>query len=158
MSEERAKPLGRPTIYTDELADKICDLVATHTEGLDELCRRFDWMPGTNVIYGWRHKHPIFSQKYLQAKQSQAELYAEETFKIASQRPTYFDAEGNERVDAGAVAWQKMNVNLRQWHASKLAPKVYGDKQQTEVNASAASVEAIAQRVAEINKQAEKEY
>ena len=132
MAKERKEPFGRPTIYTEELADKICDVVATHTEGLDALCEMFDWMPGTNVIYGWRHKHLSFSQKYLQAKQSQGELYSEETFKIASNKPVYFDSEGNERVDAGAVAWQKMNVNLRQWHASKLAPKIYGDKQQSE--------------------------
>lgn len=123
---------GRPTLYCDEIADKICELVATHECGLDELCEKFDWMPDQSTVRLWRFKHSLFSAKYLQAKQSQAELFAEETFKIAAHKPIYRDAEGNERIDPGYVAWQKMNVNLRQWHAAKLAPRVYGDKQHIE--------------------------
>ena len=124
--------VGRPTDYNIELADRICEAIATHTLGIDALCAKFDWMPCSHTLYLWRHKHDYFSQKYLQAMQSRAMLYEEETFEIASQKITYVDDKGIERFDAGGVAWQKMNVNLRQWHASKLASKVFGDKQQTE--------------------------
>lgn len=123
---------GRPTLYTEELADRICDLVATDTSCLDEICEKYPELPSHDSIYRWRHRHKSFAEKYLQAMYSRGNLYAEETLKIARERPTYFDSEGNERVDAGAVAWLKMNVGLRQWHASKLAPKTYGDKQQIE--------------------------
>lgn len=120
---------GRPTLYTPELGDRICNLVATNECGLDDLCDAYDWMPNESSVRLWRFKHPEFSMKYLQAKQFQAELYAESTHKLAKEKYLYRDSEGNDRVDPGHVAWQKMNVNLRQWHASKLAPKVYGDKQ-----------------------------
>lgn len=125
-------PFGRPSLYTPELGDRICELVATNECGLDELCELHDWMPNESSVRLWRFKHLDFSTKYLEAKQQQAQLFAEQTFNIARQKATYIDAEGNERVDQGHVAWQKMNVGLRQWHASKLAPKVYGDQKQIE--------------------------
>lgn len=123
---------GRPTIYTSELADRICDLLATDTACLDEICAKNPDLPGHDSIYKWRHRHPEFAEKYLHAMHSRSHLYAEETLKIAREKSTYLDAEGNNKIDPGYVAWQKMNVNLRQWHASKLAPKVYGDKTQVE--------------------------
>jgi predicted RNase H-like nuclease (RuvC/YqgF family) len=123
---------GRPTTYTDELADKVCDAVASTDEGLDHICAAHDWMPDQSTVYLWRTKHPIFSEKYLKAKALQGEIFAEGTLRIAKQKATYFDGEGNERVDPGHVAWQKLNVNTRQWHASKLAPKIYGDQKQIE--------------------------
>jgi hypothetical protein len=118
---------GRPTLYNEELANKICEAVATDTDCLDDICAKHDDFPNPQTIYAWRLKYENFSKKYIQSMHSRGNLYAEETIKIAKQRPTYIDSEGNERVDTGAVAWQKMNVNLRQWHASKLAPKTYGD-------------------------------
>jgi len=121
--------MGRPTIYTPELGDKICDLLASDTACLDEICDRYPELPCQGTIYAWRHRHIDFSKKYLQAMHSRGNLYAEETLKIAREKSTFIDAEGNQKIDPGYVAWQKMNVNLRQWHASKLAPKTYGDKQ-----------------------------
>lgn len=134
---------GRPTIYTPELADEICDALASNTLGLNALCDKYPHFPCADTVRCWRHRYKDFSAKYLQAMQSRAMLYEEETFEIASQKITYFDDKGIEKFDAGAVAWQKMNVNLRQWHASKLAPKVFGDKQQTESTVTVKHEESI---------------
>jgi hypothetical protein len=123
---------GRHSEYTPEIGDRICDLVSTDTSCLDEICAKYPDLPCADTVYTWRHRHSDFAEKYLRAMHSRGNLYAEETIKIAREKPTYFDAEGNERVDAGGVAWLKLNVNLRQWHASKLAPKTFGDKQQVE--------------------------
>lgn len=126
--EERPK-MGRPTDYSPELANRICEIVSTDTRSLKELCENYEEMPNSpGTIHLWRIKNQNFSDKYLQAMINRGNLYAEETIDIAAQKHTYIDEKGNERVDAGHVAWQKMNVNLRQWHASKLAPKTYGDK------------------------------
>lgn len=150
-------PGGRPTTYTPELGDRIATLVSTHTNCLDELVELYPDLPCPASIYLWRHKHPEFSEKYLQAMQNRGNLYAEETIKIASQKPTYFDSDGNERVDAGAVAWLKMNVNLRLWHASKLAPKIYGDRKeidkiQDDHRDIKAELQALRAQLAEQNK------
>lgn len=122
-------PAGRPTTYTPELADRICDLLASDTACLDEILDKYPDLPCQDTVYRWRHRHKEFSEKYLQAMHSRGNLYAEETLKIAREKSTFVDSEGNVKIDPGYVAWQKMNVGLRQWHASKLAPKIYGDKQ-----------------------------
>ena len=147
-----AHPGGRPTKYTPELADRICEAVATSDQGLDHVCEQNPEFPVESVIRLWRFKHPEFSTKYLQAKQFQAELYAESTLKIADVKSTFIDGDGNKRIDPGYVAWQKMNVNLRQWHASKLAPKVYGDKKTEENNNPLETLTKIHALVADLNK------
>ncbi len=127
-----SKVMGRPSIYTEELADRICAIVAISDIGTERIIEQNSWMPDESTIRAWRFKYENFSRKYLLAKQLQAELYAESTIKIAAEKATYRDCEGNERVDSGHVAWQKLNVNTRQWHASKLAPKIYGDQKRVE--------------------------
>lgn len=149
---------GRTTTYTDELAKKICDLVATSDKGLKQICAENDDLPVASTIYLWRLNVPAFSDMYLKAKRLQGEIYAESTLEIAAQKPTYIDEKGIEKVDAAHVAWQKLNVNTRQWHAARLAPKVYGDKLQNDAANNQGFVEEIAQKVAEINKQSEEDY
>lgn len=149
---QESKPVGRPSLYTPELGEKICDLIAVSECGLDELCEKHEFMPNESTVRLWRFKHPEFSTKYLQAKQFQAELFAESTDKIARELRTYIDAEGNERIDPGAVAWQKLRVNTRQWHASKLAPKIWGDKKQEDSQTPEQTLSKIQALVADLNK------
>jgi len=58
------------------------------------------------------------------------------------------------------VAWQKLNVNTRQWHASKLAPKIYGDQKQIEElkNKNAEHDAEIKKLRTELDTQNKKEY
>lgn len=119
---------GRPTIYTPELVDLICQRVATHTCGLTPLCEMYEDMPHRDTVNEWRYRYPEFSDKYAEAKRFQAELMAEEINEIASQKHYYIDAEGNKRVDSGFIASQRLIVDSIKWQASKLAPKIYGDK------------------------------
>ena len=123
---------GRPTTYTPELADRICELVATNTCGIDTLTATYPEFPDEAVIRLWRFKNESFSRKYAQAKMFQAELLAEQIHKISNSPIMYHDAEGNERVDSGSVALARLRVDSIKWHASKLAPKIYGDRQTIE--------------------------
>lgn len=123
---------GRPSIYTDELADRICELVATNTDGLPKLCAEHDWMPGEETIRIWRFRNLEFAGKYAQAKRFQAELMAEQVKEIAAEKAYYIDAEGNQKVDPGFVASQRLQADTVKWLASKLAPKIYGDRQTIE--------------------------
>ena len=123
---------GRPTIYTDELANRICELVATNTDGLPKLCAAYDWMPGDETIRIWRFRNLEFAGKYAQAKRFQAELMAEQVKEIAAEKAYYIDADGNQRIDAGFVASQRLQADTVKWLASKLAPKIYGDRQTIE--------------------------
>lgn len=124
--------MGRPTIYSEELADRICELVATNTDGLPKLCAAHDWMPHEDTIKVWRFRNLNFSAKYTEAKRFQAELMAEQVKEIAAERAYYIDAEGNQRVDSGFIASQRLQADTVKWLASKLAPKIYGDRQTIE--------------------------
>lgn len=125
---------GRPSIYTPELADLICLRIATHQESTHKLCQRYDDLPDTTCIYEWRHKHPGFAHKYAQAKMQQAEIMAEEILDIAddASRDTKYDKDGNALCNAEFVARSRLRVDTRKWLASKLAPKIYGDRSTVE--------------------------
>ena len=123
--------MGRPSTYTTAMGDLICRRIATSTIGTNKLCDMYDDMPSENAIYEWRIDHPDFGEKYAQAKMKQAELSAEKILEL-SVVPTYVDAEGVTRVDSGRVAAQRLLVDSIKWQASKLAPKVYGERKVTE--------------------------
>lgn len=124
------KKIGAPTIYTEELADRICELVATHTLGTNQLCKQHDWMPSEDTIYKWRYRHSSFAEKYALAKSKQAELMVEQIIDISDDKSDdlLYDELGNKKLDPGAIAHRRLQVDTRKWYASKLAPKIYGDR------------------------------
>lgn len=130
MAEKPKHPGGRPTDYNSAIADRICEAVATSNLGTNKLCKMHDWMPNADTIYQWRYRHAEFADKYALAKSKQAELMAEELMDIADDgiNDTYVDEDGNIKVDTDIVARSRLRVDTRKWYASKLAPKIYGDK------------------------------
>ena len=118
--------------YCEEIADYICDLIATTTLSIRDLCEKYPELPHDTTIYRWRKNHPEFCEKYLFAKSCQAQIMAESINDIANEKYTYLDSEGNERFDTGAVAWQKLRIHTAQWTSARLAPRIYGDKQQND--------------------------
>jgi hypothetical protein len=117
--------------YQQELGDKICSIVATHTESLEDLVKMYE-LPPVRTIYDWLYRNDAFSHNYAKAKQIQAQRMIEELDKIAKEKSYYVDADGNQRVDPGYTASQRLIADTRKFIASKLVPKVYGDKQQIE--------------------------
>lgn len=126
---------GRHSEYTPEMGDRICNIVATHTMGLKVLCKIYPELPDDSTVYEWRLKHDDFSRNYVKAKQLQAELMAEEIIYISDDcsDDIRYDKDGNEHCNTEFVARSRLRVDSRKWIASKLAPKIYGDKQQVEL-------------------------
>jgi hypothetical protein len=118
--------IGRPSDYTKEIGDLICERVATHDCGLPRLCKMYEDLPDEKTVQRWRYQFEEFRLKYARAKMDQADLLAEQCLQIS-------DESGYEDV---AVA--RLRVDTRKWLASKLLPKQYGDKllleQKTEEN------------------------
>lgn len=127
-SKEKLK-VGRPTLYSKELANLICERVATHTCGLERLCSMYDDMPSKFTINLWRAQHENFSTLYAQAKLRQADLLAEECLEIADDdsRDVKINPEtGDEYLNTEFVARSRLRIDTRKWLAAKLLPKQYG--------------------------------
>ena len=123
-------PGGRPTLYSEELIERICFLTATHPVGLKKLCAMYDDIPEHTTIKRWRWENEQFNSRYAKAKMFQAEMMVEELEDLADEVATYYDEKGNVRIDSGSVAQQRLRCDNRKWTAAKLAPKIYGDRQQ----------------------------
>lgn len=124
--------MGRPTTYTEELADYIIDKVASSAVGLKHLCKDDDRMPDHSTVNLWRWKHPDFSVRYQLAKQHQTYLMGEECEDLSEERLYYHDAAGEMRVDQGFTASQRLIVDTKKWHAGKLNPTIFGDRKAVE--------------------------
>lgn len=142
LKDKKPKPegyvFGRPTMYTDELASRICREIATSTDGLAKICADNEDFPKPKTIYEWRIDNRDFSDKYDAAKRLQADLLATEIMDIAddSRRDniTKINSVGEEYdvCNSEWVARSRLRVDTRKWIASKLLPKVYGDQNKIE--------------------------
>ena len=71
------KPNGRPSGYTLEIADMICEAIA-HGHGLHQMCRDNDNWPSSSMVYRWLDQREEFREAYARARQRQADYLAEE--------------------------------------------------------------------------------
>ncbi len=131
---------GRPTKYNAEIASLICEKVATHSVGLKRLCAMYDELPDPTTVNLWRYKYNEFSLLYAKAKQVQADLLAEECIDIADDSTNdWVESLTDEeqgigwKLNSDHVSRCRLRIDTRKWLASKLLPKQYGEKQQTDV-------------------------
>lgn len=124
---------GRPTIFSQELADMICEKIASHSLGLKRLCTMYPEMPDKHTINAWRYKYTEFSIQYAKAKIIQADLGAEEIMEIADDATNdWMDTIPKEdqplgwKLNGEHVQRSKLRIDTRKWLAAKLAPKIYG--------------------------------
>jgi hypothetical protein len=118
--------MGRPSIYTDELAATILGRIS-NGESLRSITME-EGMPNPDTIYVWLLKRPDFAENYTRAREEQADTLADEILAIADEAPSeVVDDRGVSRTDSGWVSWQRNRVDARKWVASKLKPKKYGD-------------------------------
>lgn len=117
---------GRPTIYTEELANTICKRIAMG-ESLRAICREED-MPNGQTIYNWlvEPEKRWFLEQYTQARGIQAELMFEQLNELAD--VSVEDIVGDDKSDGARVQARKLQVDTRKWVLSKMLPKKYGDK------------------------------
>lgn len=111
-------PAGRPTSYTQELGDQICEAISRKT-ALAKWCDADESRPAPRTVYRWLREHEEFCQNYARAKEDQADFLAEETLEIS-------DDDGIDPAD------KRIRVDTRKWLASKFKPKKYGERQQIE--------------------------
>ena len=139
--EEVQRPSGRPTIFTWEIADKICEEIATSSKSLKSICS-VEGMPAVRTVLSWLSKgnkddaEPFlkdFVHQYARAREEQADFLAEEILEIADDGSndlmTIVKGDASyEQENKEVTNRSKLRVEARKWIASKLKPKKYGDK------------------------------
>lgn len=124
---------GRPTKYSQELADKICTTISTSNRSMRNICK--DLNISVASVLNWLNDNTEFLAQYTRAKELQADWLADEMMEIAddSARDTMTVIKNGKKVEVENTEWvnrSKLRIETRKWIASKLKPKKYGDKQE----------------------------
>lgn len=147
------KKMGRPTLYTVELADEICDVIASHSNGLTTLCNEREHWPHPANIFIWLRKYPEFREKYTRAKVDQIDASINLMQEMMDEPHRYHDEHGNQRVD---VSLLRVKYDAIKWQASKLQPKQYGDSAKEEKSDDL--LDEALKRKRELDEKNKKEY
>ncbi len=122
---------GRPSNYTQELADKICSLLS---EGISlrTICLE-EGMPDKSTVFKWFRTQPGFVDQYARAKEESADAMSEDILDIADDgtNDLMWIKRGGEDVqvpDNEVLQRSRLRVDTRKWIMSKMKPKKYGDK------------------------------
>ena len=117
--------LGRPTLYSQELADTICERVA-----LGESVRaiaRDEVMPAMSSIFKWLAENKSFSEQYAHAKEESSDALNEELMELGDEA-IRLSQEVDPKASGAVVQAVKLKADNHKWMMSKMKPKKYGDK------------------------------
>lgn len=114
------KKTGRPTLKTQELLEEFCRRIG-EGRSVASVCKDED-MPEDRAIWRWLARDEGFSRDYARAVQARAMAHADRILDVS------------QAVLAGKVPPEAARVALdgMKWTASRLLPKLYGDRTQLE--------------------------
>ncbi|MGD0465323.1 MAG: hypothetical protein ABSA84_01315 [Gammaproteobacteria bacterium] len=121
---------GRPTNYTLAIVNEICTAIASSSKGIGRLCKDNSGWPNQDTIFTWLKIHSDFSEQYARAKRLQIEVLVDEIIEIAddSSQDSIINKQGQIICNNAKINRARLRIDTRKWIASKLAPKIYGDK------------------------------
>ncbi|MGX9710012.1 terminase small subunit-like protein [Stenotrophomonas maltophilia group sp. LNF259] len=124
--------MARPSKYSQQLADAICDLLVDG-KSLRTICSTAK-MPSRSTVIRWLAENEAFRNQYARARELQADTLAEEILDIADNavlgERLKKDGKGKvlERQTGDMVERSKLMIDARKWYAGKLQPKKYGER------------------------------
>ena len=131
---DKPKSLGRPTLYSDEIAHEICERLANGESLLQIVNDKPSHYPERSTIYSWLSTRPAFLDMYTQARVAQTECVLDNALHAAmddsNDTITLYDKSGNPYTAANQAALQrsKLKVEACLKIVEKLAPRKYGSK------------------------------
>jgi hypothetical protein len=118
----RKSSAGRKALYSEELASAFLDELASG-KSLRKVCSKAG-MPSIQTVLKWERENEAFSARYMQARDDRGMAFGEKIIDLVE------DVIASKiQVDAARLA-----IDSLKWTAARLAPKVYGDKQQVDIN------------------------
>lgn len=131
--------IGRPSRYTLKIADEICERIADG-ESLRRICQDAH-MPNKATVFKWLSQHKSFHNQYARARETQADVLADEIVHIADTPMPGIkvkETEDGKRevTTADMIEHRRLQIDARKWYASKLKPKVYGNTKEPDDNST----------------------
>jgi hypothetical protein len=117
------RKLGRPTLRTSRIEKVILGRIS-EGRSLQKVCRS-KHLPSYSTVTRWLNDDEEFRKKYAQSRKQQAELLASQILEIAD------DEEQDTAQDR--INRARLKIDTRKWIASKLLPKVYGERNNPEI-------------------------
>ena len=105
-----------------EKAKAVCELVA-EGKSLRESCASLGFSHST--FLDWCKESQELADQYAHARDIGSDAEFERLQELVDLQPERGPAGG---VDAGWVAWKRLQVDTKKWALSKKAPRKYGDK------------------------------
>lgn len=130
---EPMRSVGRPSIFSDEIVDAICDRMIMG-ESLVKICAD-PTMPSRPTIYKWFERYPDFYTKCARAREGLADVFVDKIMTLA-------DETTEENVQS-----QKVKISTAQWLAMKMAPRIYGDRTTTQITGHDGGAVVISQTI-----------
>lgn len=130
---EKKATIGRPSSYTEEKANSICERLADG-ESLRSICEDEN-MPSRVTVFSWLSKNEDFLNRYTRAREAQADAIFDDILEIADDgRNDWMERKDSEDENIGwrengeAMRRSALRIDARKWMAGKLSPKKYSDK------------------------------
>lgn len=110
--------MGRPTDYTQEIAEQVCSWLAGG-KSLRAYCRQEN-TPDVTTVCRWIVRHDEFRQQYAQAREAAGYAHGDGVIEIV------------ELLREGGLEHQtaKAMMDGLKWAAERMAPKAHGAKQE----------------------------
>lgn len=123
--------MGRPSSYTQDIADEICAGLAIGQSIRTVLIP--DHLPSVATFFRWLRERDDLREQYTRAKQESADAMAEDILDIADDGTNDYmtiEKDGYERevLNHEALQRSRLRVDTRKFLMAKMKPKVYGDK------------------------------
>lgn len=124
---------GRPSSFTQDAADTICERIA-NGESLRSICDD-DGFPDKATVFRWLAANEAFRDQYARSREAQADAVFDDILSIADDgRNDWMERKNRDDQNIGwvengeALRRSQLRIDARKWMAGKLRPKKYGDK------------------------------
>ena len=123
--------MARPTKYSQEIADVICERLASG-ESMRTISKA-EGMPAMSTMFLWLREHKEFSEQDAKAKEEGVDALVEELLDIADDGSNDWMETNDEdnpgyRFNGEPYQRSRLRIDTRKWIASKLKAKKYGDQ------------------------------
>lgn len=157
----RIEPTAPRSMYSEILADRICEHIANGIS-LKKICEEVGY-PTAATVQAWVNypdeiNRPGFQDRFLKARELGYHLMADEIIQISDDSAKdkvkrWVRGKEIEVVDLEHIQRDRLRIQTRQFILSKALPKIYGDNIKIEHNVNINLIERMAAARARIQSQ-----